>query len=76
MLTLLSKDMASIALTTFDHKRARSKDEYFLYLDEYPFYDDYRLAIKELQEKYPEDIILITGSLAFAGVARRYLSGK
>lgn len=76
MLTLLSKDMASIALTIFDHKRARSKDEYFLYLDEYPFYDDYRLGIKELQEKYPEDIILITGSLAFAGVARRFLSGK
>ena len=76
MLTLLSKDMASITLTTFDHKRARTQDEYFLYLDEYPFYEDYHLAIKELREKYPEDIILITGSLAFAGVVRKYLLGK
>jgi hypothetical protein len=35
----------------------------------------YRLAIKELREKYPDDIILITGSLAFAALARRYLLG-
>ncbi|MFA5422065.1 MAG: cyanophycin synthetase, partial [Bacilli bacterium] len=76
MLTTLSRDAASIALTTFDHKRARTKDEYFFYLDEYPFYDDYRQAIKELQEKYPDDIIVITGSLAFAALARRYLLGK
>jgi len=76
MLTTLSKDAASITLTTFSHKRARTKDEYFFYLDEYPFYDDYTLAIKELRERHPEDIILITGSLAFAALARRYLLEK
>lgn len=76
MLTLLSRDMASISLTTFPHKRARTEDEFFLYLDEYPFYEDYREAIKDLREKHPEDIILITGSLAFAALARRYLLGK
>ncbi len=75
MLTTLNRDAASITLTTFEHKRARTKDEYFFYLDEYPFYDDFRLAIKELQEKYPGDMILITGSLAFAALARRYLLG-
>ena len=76
MLTLLGKDMASISLTTFPHKRARTEDEFFLYLDEYPFYEDYREAIKDLREKHPEDIILITGSLAFAALARCYLLGK
>lgn len=75
MLTALSRDATSIVLTTFAHKRARTKDEYFFYLDEYPFYDDYRFGIKDLQERYPGDIILITGSLAFAALARRYLLG-
>lgn len=76
MLTTLGKDMASITLTTFPHKRARTEEEFFLYLAEYPFYEDYRLALKELREKHPEDIILITGSLAFAALVRRYLLGK
>lgn len=75
MLTTLSKDAASITLTTFPHKRARTKDEYFFYLDEYPFYDDYHLAMQDLRAKYPEDIILITGSLAFAAMASKYLRG-
>jgi len=73
MLTSLSRDAASITLTTFDHKRARTKEEYFLYLEEYPFYDDFRLAIVDLREKYPQDIILITGSLYFASLVRHYL---
>ncbi len=75
MLTTLSKDATSITLTTFPHKRARTKDEYFFYLDEYPFYDDYHLAMQDLRAKYPEDIILITGSLAFAAMASKYLRG-
>jgi dihydrofolate synthase/folylpolyglutamate synthase len=75
MLTSLSKDAVSLTLTTFDHKRARTKEEYFFYLDEYPFYDDYVLALKDLQEKYPDDIILVTGSLAFAALVGRQIRG-
>ena len=73
MLSILGKEVASILLTTFNHKRARTEDEYFIYLGDYEFREDYKAALKELEEKYPEDVILVTGSLAFSGVVRDYL---
>lgn len=70
MLIALGSISNDVVLTTFDHKRARTEEEYFLYLGDYKFVDDYLGYIKELEEKYPEDLILITGSLCFAGLVR------
>lgn len=72
-LPMIGKEAADITLTTFDHPRARVQEDYFLYEADYPFDPDYREAIKNDMTKYPDDIILVTGSLSFAGIARRYI---
>ena len=69
-LGLISND---VVLTTFNHKRARTEDEYFLYLGDYKFVNDYIAYIKELEAQYPDDLILVTGSLCFAGIVREAL---
>ena len=66
MLAYLGEYSKDIVLTTFTHKRARTEDDYFLYLDDNSYNDDPVAALNELKEKYPEDAILIVGSLAFA----------
>ncbi len=73
MLTALNRDTSSVVITTFEHKRARKEEDYFLYLADYSFDPDYMHAIDEMIQRYPEDIILITGSLAFSNLARQYL---
>lgn len=75
ILSILNRDCSSVTITTFAHPRARNKDDYFLYLDDYNFEEDYKHAIDEEIEKFPDDFILITGSLAFSNYARRYLLG-
>ena len=73
-LALLSEDLS---LTTFDHPRARKEEEYFLFSEEYKFYDDYLSLIKNKMKEYPDDLILITGSLAFVSRVRNdYNMGK
>lgn len=64
--------VGEVILTTFNHPRARSRDDYFLFADEYEFYEDPQELVLTLIEKYPEDVILITGSLAFAGYMRDF----
>ena len=66
MLSYLNFISSDITLTTFPHYRARNEEEYFLFLDEYKFDNDPLKVIKEKMEQYPDDIILVTGSLAFA----------
>ena len=66
MLSDLSVLSSDITLTTFDHPRARQKEEYFLYLDEYKFLEDHTEVIKQIISEKPENNILICGSLAFA----------
>ena len=66
MLSSLDTLASDITLTTFDHKRARNDEDYFLYLEEYPYEEDHHKAIQDLINKYPDDVVLITGSLAFA----------
>ena len=66
MLAYLGEYSKDIVLTTFPHKRARTEDDYFLYLDDHSYNDDPVAALNELKEQYPEDAILIVGSLAFA----------
>ena len=66
LLNELGEISHSITITTFDHPRARKYEDYFLYADEYEFISNPIDAYKMLKEKYPEDLILITGSIAFA----------
>lgn len=63
--------LGDLNLTTFDHPRARKEEDYFLYLEDYKFFDDHIELIKSLKEQYPDDVILITGSLAFACLAHK-----
>lgn len=62
-INLLTRD---ITLTTFNHPRARGYEEYFLYVEDYKYNDDYQVAIQTYLDNYPNDIILVCGSLAFA----------
>ena len=73
MLNILDTVSLDITITTFDHKRAKTEDEYFLFLSTYKFEGDYLGKIKELRETYPDDLILVTGSLYFAGLVKREL---
>ncbi len=74
MLNILDTITTDITITTFDHKRAKTEDEYFLFLSTYKFEADYLAKIRELKETYPDDLIVITGSLYFAGLVKRELS--
>lgn len=69
-LSLLTND---ITLTTFNHTRARGEEDYFLFGGDYSFNPDYKNAIDNYINNFPDDVILITGSLAFAALARRYI---
>ena len=60
-----------LTLTTFPHPRARTEDEFFLFLDEYTFQEDAIALIKQKMEEFPEDVILVCGSLAFAAYIRK-----
>lgn len=69
--------LGELSLTTFNHVRARDESDYFLYLDDYKFFEDHLALIKELKTTYPDDVILVTGSLAFANlVHQEILDGK
>ena len=69
-LSLLSND---ITLTTFDHPRAREEMDYFLFGEDYKFNPNYMDVINNLIASYPDDVILITGSFAFASRIRKEL---
>ena len=73
MLAYLGEYSKDVVLTTFPNKRARSMEEYFLYLDDYSFNDDPIDALNKMKEAYPNDVILITGSLAFAAYMRNLI---
>ncbi len=70
MLSSLNYVCSDITLTTFPSERARTEDEYFLYLEEYPFVEDFKELIKQKMNDFPDDVILITGSLAFVSLAK------
>ena len=73
MLSYLGEYAADITLTTFPNRRARQMDDYFLFLEDYPFKDDAASALEELKAQYPEDAILVTGSLAFAAYMKNFV---
>lgn len=74
MLSIIGSIADSITLTTFDHPRARKEEDYFLFVSDYEFNDDPIDAYLKLKQLYPEDIILITGSLAFAAYMKKRLT--
>ncbi len=65
--------LGELNLTTFDHVRSRGEDDYFLYLEDYKFYNNHIELINKLIAEYPDDIILVTGSLAFANLVHKEL---
>ena len=73
MLSYLGEYAADITLTTFPNRRARQMDDYFLFLEDYPFKDDAVAALEEIKAQYPEDAILVTGSLAFAAYMKNFV---
>ena len=73
MLAFLGEYSKDIILTTFPNRRSRVEEDYFLYLDDYSFNDDPLAALKQMRESYPEDAILVTGSLAFAAYMKNLI---
>lgn len=74
MLTIIGAISTSITLTTFDHPRARKQEDYFLFLSDHKFIEDPLEAYRKIREEHPEDIVLITGSLAFAAYMKKRLT--
>lgn len=73
MLSVIGAISSTITLTTFDHPRARKEEDYFLFLSDYPFVENPIEAYEQLKEAHPDDMILITGSLAFAAYMKKRL---
>lgn len=71
ILNTIAVESSSLTLTTFDHPRARKEEDYFLYLNDYKFEENHIDLINKIIAENPEDIILITGSLAFAALVER-----
>ena len=77
MLSYVGEITDDLTLTTFDHPRARTYDEYFLFLGDYPFEENAKELIQKKIQEFPQDAILITGSLAFAAYVRNlFKKGK
>ena len=72
MLSSLGAITDDLTMTTFDHPRARKEEEYFLFLGDYKFEEDAKALIRNKMNEFPEDVILVTGSLAFAALVRRW----
>ena len=73
MLSYLGELCKDITLTTFPNRRARQMDDYFLFLEDYPFKEDPLAALEEIKANYPDEPILITGSLAFAAYMKNLI---
>ena len=73
MISYLGEYAKDITLTTFPNRRSRTMEDYFLYLEDYPFKDDPLAALQELEAQYPDDAILVTGSLAFAAYMKQFI---
>lgn len=73
MLANLGEITNDIVLTTFPHERCRNEDDYFLFLGEYTYNPDPVDAVKKFRENYPDDYVLVAGSLAFASYMYKLL---
>ncbi len=66
MLSSLNFISNDIYLTTFPHIRARKEEDYLLYLQDYSYQENPLVLYEKLKNDFPNDLILICGSLAFA----------
>ena len=69
----LQRRVDSVTLTTLDNRRARKENDYSSFLDLLQFVPDYRIALNNMLAHYGDDLILVTGSLAFAYEVRDYV---
>lgn len=69
MLPELDAHGAKTYITTFNHPRARTIDEYFLFSFDHECEENHVELIKRLKDE--ERIILVTGSLAFASLVSK-----
>ena len=77
MLAVLGEITDDLTMTTFDNPRARTEGEYFLFLQDYPFEANAKELIVRKMNEYPDDAILVTGSLAFASYVRElFMDGE
>ena len=77
MLAIIGELADELILTTFNHPRARTLEDYFLFSEDYKFIDNVKDAIKYCEENYPTDLIVVTGSLAFAAYVKGlFMSGE
>lgn len=77
MLASLGAITDDLTITTFNNPRARTQDEYFLFADDYPFEENALELINRKINEFPDDAILITGSLAFSAYVKKlFLEGK
>lgn len=73
-ITLMLPEIALLGklyLTTFNHPRARKEEDYFLYLNEYEFRQDYKALVNEIKETHPDSLIIFTGSTAFVDMMEK-----
>ncbi|NLB48410.1 MAG: hypothetical protein GX813_00960 [Erysipelotrichia bacterium] len=75
MLAFLGEHSQDITLTTFPHERARKKEDYHLFLEDFPFKENGIEVLREMITKYPDNCILVTGSIAFAAYVKNGLLG-
>ncbi|MDD5884916.1 MAG: hypothetical protein PUC66_02605 [Erysipelotrichaceae bacterium] len=69
-LSRIGTDAKDITLTTFSHPYAKGEMDYFLYVADYPYVEDAKMALQNLIHLYPDDWILVTGSFVFANALR------
>ena len=73
MLASIGEVSDKLYLTTFPHVRARDESDYFLYADEYPFFANALDAYSSFLNDEEIDVVVITGSLAFAGYMKELI---
>ncbi len=77
MLNSLGAITDDLTFTTFDNPRARTEEEYFLFAGDYPFVENAEELIRSKMQEFPDDLILVTGSLAFAAYVKElFKNGK
>ena len=73
LLAVIGEITNDLTLTTFDNPNAREEDEYFLFLEDYQFSKDAKQLLLDKMNEFPDDCIIITGSLAFVTYMRTLL---
>ena len=64
-LPLLDNYVDTITITTFDDDRARVEDDYFLFAPDYESAQCFMDAVKDLQTRFPGELLVVTGCLEF-----------